>query len=127
MCSCKTKESRERPFLGRFFHLLTYIRPSLLKEYYEIVDEAHPLSGFFPHMLIFLQKCISNPESKQGFKFQSDLSPNCFTIDVLKYKLLISTVYFLSFLFFIFLYRILRHLHEFCSVLRCDILGIGLF
>ena len=27
-----------------------------LKEYYEIVDEARPLSGFFsPHMLIFLQ------------------------------------------------------------------------
>ena len=26
----------------------------LLKEYYEIVDEARPLSGFFsPHMLIF--------------------------------------------------------------------------
>ena len=25
----------------------------LLKEYYEIVDEARPLSGFFPHMLFF--------------------------------------------------------------------------
>ena len=26
---------------------------AVLKEYYEIVDEACPLSGFFPHILIF--------------------------------------------------------------------------
>ena len=47
---------------------------------------------FFPNMLIFLQKYISNHETKQSSKFQSDLS-----------------------------------LNEFCSVLTCDILGIGLF
>ena len=35
-----------------------------LKEYYEIVDEASPLyQDFFPHMLIFLWKCISNHEA----------------------------------------------------------------
>ena len=39
---------------------------------------------FFPHMLIFLQKCISNHEAKQSSKFQSDPSPNYFTIDVWK-------------------------------------------
>ena len=56
----------------------------MLKEYYEIVDEARPLSGFFsPHMLILLRKCISNHEpNKQASKFQSDPSSNCFTIDV---------------------------------------------
>ena len=37
---------------------------------------------FFPNMLIFLQKCISNHETKQSSKFQSDPSPNCFTINV---------------------------------------------
>ena len=49
----------------------------MLKEYYEIVDEARPLSGFCPHMLIFLRKCISNHETNQASKFQSDLSFNC--------------------------------------------------
>ena len=38
----------------------------LLKECYEIVDEARPLSGLFPDMLILLQKCISNHETKQA-------------------------------------------------------------
>ena len=53
-----------------------------LKEYYEIVDEARPLSGFFPtHADFFLRKCISNHETKQASKFQSDPSSNCFTID----------------------------------------------
>ena len=42
-----------------------------LKEYYEIVDETRPLSGFF-----------SNHETKQSSKFLSDPSPYCFTIDV---------------------------------------------
>ena len=51
-----------------------------LKEYYEIVGESRPLSGFFPTH--FFQKCISNHETKQSSKFQSDPSPNCFTIDV---------------------------------------------
>ena len=42
-----------------------------------------PSIGIFPpHMLICLQKCISNHETKQSFKIQSDPSPNCFTIDV---------------------------------------------
>ena len=50
--------------------------------YYEIVYEARPLWGFSPHMLIFLRKCISNHETKQASKFQSDPSANCFTIDV---------------------------------------------
>ena len=49
--------------------------PKALKEYYEIVGESCPLSAF-------LQKCISNHETKQSSKFQSDPSPNCFTIDV---------------------------------------------
>ena len=53
-----------------------------LKEYYEIVDEARPVSGFFPTHADFLRKCISNHETKQASKFQSDPSPNCFTIDV---------------------------------------------
>ena len=35
-----------------------------LKEYYEIVNEAHPLSGFLPTDAEFLQKCISNHETK---------------------------------------------------------------
>ena len=47
-----------------------------LKEYYEIVDEARPLSGFFPQTYwFFLQKCISNHETKQASKFQSHNIP----------------------------------------------------
>ena len=46
-----------------------------LKEYYEIVDEARPLSGFFPTHADFLRKCISNHETKQASEFQSDPSP----------------------------------------------------
>ena len=38
-----------------------------LKKYYEIVDDARPLSGFFPLHADFCQ---------------SDPSSNCFTIDV---------------------------------------------
>ena len=37
---------------------------------------------FPPHMLIWLRRCISNHETKQASKFQSDPCPNCFTIDV---------------------------------------------
>ena len=33
-------------------------REWLLKEYYEIVNEARPLSEFPPHMIICFQKCI---------------------------------------------------------------------
>ena len=54
-----------------------------LKECYEIVGESRPFNRhFFPHMQIFLQKCISTHETKQSSKFLSDPSPNCFTIDV---------------------------------------------
>ena len=71
---------------------------SSLKEYYEIVEEARPLSGFFPHTCwFFVQKCISNHETKQSFKFQSDPSPNCFTIDDIWN---INCWQFLSFLLF---------------------------
>ena len=52
------------------------------KEYYEIVDESRPLSLFFPHMLLILQKYISNHENEQASKYQSDPSRNCFTIIV---------------------------------------------
>ena len=54
----------------------------LLMEYYEIVGESRPLSAFFLHMRIFLQKCISTHDTKQSSKFLSDPSPNYFTIDV---------------------------------------------
>ena len=50
----------------------------ILKEYYEIVDEARPLSGFFPTHADF----FTDHETKQSSKFLSDPSPNCFTIDV---------------------------------------------
>ena len=40
-----------------------------LKEYYEIVDEARPLSGFFPTHANFFTECISNHETKQASKF----------------------------------------------------------
>ena len=60
--------------------VLIVIREMSLKEYY---DEARPLSGFCPTHADFLRKCISNHETiKQAFKFQSDPSSNCFTIDV---------------------------------------------
>ena len=90
-----------------------------LKEYYVIVGESRPLSAFFPQTCwFFSQKCISNHETKQSSKFQSDPS--------LKYKLLTSTVYFLSFLLF-FPPNLYLILPKFWSVLTCDILGIGLF
>ena len=43
-----------------------------LKEYYEIVDEARPLSGFFSptHADFLLQKCISSHETKHIASFQ---------------------------------------------------------
>ena len=84
-----------------------------LKEYYEIVGESRPPSAFYsPHMLICLQKCISNHETKQS------------TLEIL---LTFNSLFliFLIVFFCIAFYGIL--LHEFCSVLRCDIFGIGLF
>ena len=75
---------------------------------YEIVDEAHPQSGFFfPHMLILLRKCISNHETKQASKFQRDPSPNCFTIDAWNINCWYQQ--FISYFLIVFLYRILRH------------------
>ena len=37
---------------------------------------------FFPTHAFLLRKCTSNHETKQTSQFQSDPSPNCFTIDV---------------------------------------------
>ena len=42
----------------------------VLKEYYEIINEARPLSGFFPKDADFLlQKCISDHETGQSSQF----------------------------------------------------------
>ena len=100
-----------------------YEDSSRSKSYYEIVNEGRPLSGFFPHMLICIQKCISNHVSKQSSKFQSGPSYmyNCFTIDVWKINFCMQQ-FFLSF-FLIVIYLIW---HIFWSVLTCDILRIGL-
>ena len=54
------------------------VKDTLLKKYYEIVNEDRPLSHFFLQTLICLQKCVSNHETKQSSKFQSDPSPNSF-------------------------------------------------
>ena len=59
---------------------------------------------FFPTHDDLFTEMHFNHESKQASKFQIDPSSNCFTIDV---------SYFLI-------------LHKFCSVLTCNILGIGL-
>ena len=69
---------------------------------------APSIGIFSPHM-ICLQKCIYNHETKQSFKFQSDPSSNCFTIDVWNINCWLSTVYFV--LSYCFLYLIL---HKFC-------------
>ena len=79
-CYEKTTSCNRLSYQSRLYRCPIYL--SYLKEYYEIVDEACPLSGFFPHMLIFLRKCIYDYETKQSSKFQSDPSLNCFTIDV---------------------------------------------
>ena len=48
-----------------------------LKEYYEIVDEARPLSGFFPtHADFFYRNAFLIMKLKQASKFQSDPSTN---------------------------------------------------
>ena len=62
---------------------------------------APSIGIFSPHMLIFLQICISNHETKQSSKFQTDPSPNC-TIDVWNINCWLSKVYFLlSYIFFV--------------------------
>ena len=74
---------------------------------------------FSPKMLIFLQKCIiSNHETKQSSKFQSDPSSNCFKIDVWKISCCIQQFNFLIFL-------LASHFTQVLDVLTCDILGIG--
>ena len=79
-----------------FLHRAPLVAPLDLKEYYEIVDEARPLIRIFPpHILILLQKYISNHKTKQAFKFQSDPSSNCFTINVWKIKCQHFISYFL--------------------------------
>ena len=41
------------------------------KEYYEIVDEARPLSGYSPtHTDLYTEQCISNHKTKQASYFQ---------------------------------------------------------
>ena len=83
---------------------LTIIR--LLKEYYEIVDEPalYLYQDFFLTHPDFLQKCISNHETKQASKFPSYPTPssNCVTNDVWKIKCCKPTFYFLlSYCFFV--------------------------
>ena len=95
----------------------------MLKEYYEIVDD---LSRFFPtHADFFTEMHLTwHHETKYTSKFQSNPSPNCFTIDVWNINCWRQQFTFLLNCFF---RRIcISFLHEFCSVLTCDILGIGL-
>ena len=91
-----------------------------LKEYYEIGGESRPLSAFFPtHCGFFYRKAFLLMKL-------SDVSPNCFTIDV--WNINCWCQQFISYLsYWFFLIAFYSILHEFCSVLRCDILGIGLF
>ena len=51
-----------------------------LKQYYEIVNEARPLSEFFPTDADFVYRNASNHETKEDSKFQIDPTSNCFTI-----------------------------------------------
>ena len=52
-----TQETTRRT--GNLPNLKPYIQP--LKEYYEIVDKARPLSGFFPtHADLFTQRLLSS-------------------------------------------------------------------
>ena len=81
-------------------HILNTIPNELLLnlKHFQIIQEQSKLHTFIgqlgqnktlrntmrsSQMLIyFLQKCISNHETKQASKFQSDPTSNCFTIDV---------------------------------------------
>ena len=83
------------PFVQFVLH---FFMGKCLKEYYEIVNEARPLS--------WLQKCISNHETKQASKFRRDLSSNCFTIDVWKIKCCMQR--FISFHSYCYFYLILH-------------------
>ena len=70
----------------------------ILEEYYEIVSESRPLSGFSPkHADFFFKKYISNHETKQSSKFPSDptliASQSTFEIKTVDFQQFIS--YFL--------------------------------
>ena len=93
---------------GTRYQTLAKLRPFHLplKEYLWDRRWIAPLSAFFPKHADFFTECISNHETTQSSKFQSDPSPtcNCFTIDVWNINCWLSTVYFLHmyFLFFLF-------------------------
>ena len=84
-----------------------------LKEYYEIIDEAHPLSGFFPTHGDFVYR--------NTFLIMKLGKPPSFI--VIRALIASQSTFEIQLLSYCFLYLIL---HEFCSVLICDILGIGL-
>ena len=79
-----------------------------LKEYYEIVDEARPLSGFFPTHAgnAFLIMKLSNPASFEAIRAQLLHNRR------LKYKLLTFNILFFTFLLVFFL-------SHFAQVLYC--------
>ena len=65
-------------------HVFTTHNSVGLKEDYEIVGESSNPSGYFPtHSDFFLQKCISNHQTKQSSKFQSDLSDSQSTFEII--------------------------------------------
>ena len=84
-----------------------------------------------PYFLIRPVRCsvwqIMSKKTKQSSKFLSDPSPNCFTIDL--WKINCWCQQFISYLSYCFFRSDFTafYMYEFCSVLRCDILGIGLF
>ena len=80
-------------------------RNNVLKEYYEIVDEARPLSGFFPYRCWFVYRnAYSNHETISNLP--SFRAIWAFHNQRWKNKLLHATLYFLIFLllFFYFFY-----------------------
>ena len=81
----------------------------MLKEYYEIVNKARPLSGFVSADADLF--CISNHETKQSSKFQSDPSSKLLHNRRSKNKLLHATVYFLT--------SLLLFVSHFTQVLEC--------
>ena len=83
------------------------------------------LSGFFPtHADFFNGNAFIIMKLS---KLPSFIAIRALTASQSTFEMLISTVYFLSFLFIYFCIAFYGISHEFCSVLRCNILGIGLF
>ena len=106
--------------LSKSVWTLLYFRPSIKSANltgYSLKDMRSSMKhalyqDFFSHTCwFFLRKCISNHETKAS-KFQSDPSPNCFTIDV--WNINCWRQQFISYFLIVFLYLIF---HEFCSVL----------